>query len=200
MEFITICSVQRSALAVMPSTQLRAQRVAGVRAERAWSVNRANVITGSITLSSSWPAEAASITVVSRPIARKQDWLVTSGITGLTLPGMIEEPGCSCGRLISDRPQRGPLGEQTNVVADLRELHGEALDGRGQRNVGAAVARGGDEVFAVLEVDAGDFSKLLDCESRVIRVSRHAGADGGSAEVDHLEVFLRFADDLRVRR
>ena len=34
--------------------------------------------------------------------------LTTSGITGLTLPGMIDEPGCLAGRLISRRPQRGP--------------------------------------------------------------------------------------------
>ena len=38
----------------------------------------------------------------------KQTWLTTSGITGLTLPGMIDEPGCIAGRLISCRPQRGP--------------------------------------------------------------------------------------------
>src|SRR5205809_7224762 len=29
-------------------------------------------------------------------------------MTGLTLPGMIDEPGCIGGRLISLRPQRGP--------------------------------------------------------------------------------------------
>jgi len=72
-------------------------------------VNSAKVITGSITLSWSWPADAASVTVRSRPITRKPTWLTTSGMTGLTLPGMIEEPGCICGRLISAKPQRGPL-------------------------------------------------------------------------------------------
>ena len=35
-------------------------------------------------------------------------WFTTSGITGLTLPGMMEEPGCIGGRSISFRPQRGP--------------------------------------------------------------------------------------------
>ena len=33
---------------------------------------------------------------------------ITSGTTGLTLPGMIDEPGCSAGRLISASPARGP--------------------------------------------------------------------------------------------
>ena len=33
---------------------------------------------------------------------------MTSGITGFTLPGMIDEPGCIAGRLISPNPARGP--------------------------------------------------------------------------------------------
>ena len=32
----------------------------------------------------------------------------TSGITGFTFPGMIDEPGCIGGRLISRSPARGP--------------------------------------------------------------------------------------------
>ena len=32
----------------------------------------------------------------------------SSGITGLILPGMIDEPGCSAGRLISAKPVFGP--------------------------------------------------------------------------------------------
>ena len=66
------------------------------------------VMTGSMTLSWSCPASAAIITVVSLPITLKQVWLVTSGMTGFTLPGMMLEPGAIGGRLISWRPQRGP--------------------------------------------------------------------------------------------
>ncbi len=29
-------------------------------------------------------------------------------MTGLTLPGMIDEPGCTAGRVISPKPVRGP--------------------------------------------------------------------------------------------
>jgi hypothetical protein len=43
------------------------------------------------------PASAAIETVRSLPITRKQTMLTTSGITGLTLPGMIDEPGCLAG-------------------------------------------------------------------------------------------------------
>ncbi|MCY1302451.1 hypothetical protein D9M68_844080 [compost metagenome] len=43
------------------------------------------------------------------PMTSKATWLTASGITGLTLPGMIELPGWRGGRLISLMPVRGPL-------------------------------------------------------------------------------------------
>ena len=48
------------------------------------------------------------MTVTSPPMTSKHTWLTTSGMTGFTLPGMIEEPGCIGGRLISPSPARGP--------------------------------------------------------------------------------------------
>ena len=65
-------------------------------------------MTGSKALSCSWPASAAMVTVTSLPITSKATWFTTSGITGLTLPGMIDEPACRAGRLISPKPARGP--------------------------------------------------------------------------------------------
>ena len=65
-------------------------------------------ITGSKTLSCSWPASAAIVTVTSPPMMSKHTWFTTSGMTGFTLPGMIDEPGCIAGRLISPNPARGP--------------------------------------------------------------------------------------------
>src|SRR4051812_45568704 len=41
-------------------------------------------------------------------MTRYATMFVTSGITGFTLPGMIDDPGCVAGRLISCSPQRGP--------------------------------------------------------------------------------------------
>ena len=46
--------------------------------------------------------------VMSLPITLKHTWLTTSGMTGLTFAGMIEDPACISGRLISFRPARGP--------------------------------------------------------------------------------------------
>ena len=65
-------------------------------------------ITGSITFSSSTPSPPPRVTAASFPITCAATWIVTSRITGLTFPGMMEEPGCSDGREISPIPHRGP--------------------------------------------------------------------------------------------
>ena len=65
-------------------------------------------ITGSMTLSCSCPASEAIVTTWSLPMTLKHTWLTTSGITGLTFAGMIEDPAAILGRLISLRPARGP--------------------------------------------------------------------------------------------
>ena len=63
---------------------------------------------GSNALSCNWPASAAKVTVTSLPMTSKATWLTTSGMTGLTLPGMMLDPACTGGRLISFSPARGP--------------------------------------------------------------------------------------------
>ncbi len=70
-----------------------------------------------MTLSWSCPASAASVIVRSLPMTWKATWFTTSGMTGFTFPGMMLEPGCIGGRLISARPQRGP------EERSLRSLH-----------------------------------------------------------------------------
>ena len=49
-------------------------------------------ITGSKALSCNCPASAAAVTVASAPMTLNATWLTTSGMTGLTLPGMIDDP------------------------------------------------------------------------------------------------------------
>ena len=96
-----------SGLAVMPSTQCtRSVRAALMNIVCASKMQAA--ITGSNTLSCSCPPSAAIDTVRSLPMTRKHTWFTTSGMTGFTLPGMIDEPGCFAGRLISRKPHRGP--------------------------------------------------------------------------------------------
>ena len=101
---------------------------------------------GSKTLSCSCPASAAIVTVTSPPMMSKQTWFTISGITGFTFPGMIEEPGCIGGRLISPKPARGPELSSLQVVADLGELHGAALEHSRELNERAGVGRCFDEI------------------------------------------------------
>ena len=98
---------QRSSLAVIPSTQ-RCLRVFIPWISISTDSKTLCTMMGSKTLSSSCPASDAMVTVRSLPMTLKAIWLTTSGMTGLTLPGMIDEPGCIGGRLISLIPARGP--------------------------------------------------------------------------------------------
>src|SRR5205085_6063231 len=51
---------------------------------------------------------AASVIVVWLPNTWQQTMVIASHWVGLTLPGMIEEPGSFSGRINSPRPERGP--------------------------------------------------------------------------------------------
>ena len=82
-------------------------------------------MTGIITFSSSCPASHAIATVASQPITWKQTWFTISGTDGFTLPGMIDEPGCTAGSAISASPGARPHAEQAQIARDLAELHGE---------------------------------------------------------------------------
>ena len=72
-----------------------------------------------MTFSSSCPASQASATVVSQPITWKHTWLTISGIDGFTLPGMIDDPGCTAGSAISESPARGPMLSSRRSLATL---------------------------------------------------------------------------------
>ena len=55
-------------------------------------VSSACSITGSNALSCNCPASAAQDMVASMPMIMNTHWFTHSGMTGLTLPGMIDEP------------------------------------------------------------------------------------------------------------
>ena len=62
---------------------------------------------------------APAATVASLPITWAQTMRVASGSTGLTLPGMMLEPGWRSGRWISARPVVGPLDIQRRSLQIL---------------------------------------------------------------------------------
>ena len=54
-------------------------------------------ITGIMTLSSKFPFAPAQVMQLSLPITCAQTIITDSHMTGFTLPGMIELPGCVAG-------------------------------------------------------------------------------------------------------
>lgn len=79
--------------------------------------SKLRAITGSITFSSKLPDWPATAMVASLPITWAATMAVASGITGLTLPGMIEDPGCKPCSSISPRPASGPEFIQRRSLA-----------------------------------------------------------------------------------
>ena len=80
---------------------------------------RASAITGRYVFSSRMPWEAPNVTVVSLPKTRAATWLTDSHSTGLTLPGMIDDPACSSGSSSSADPADGPLASRRMSLAIL---------------------------------------------------------------------------------
>ena len=92
----------------MPSTHFSRSRVPTSSASRWIDCSRLRAISGIRTLSSNWPCMPPIVIAVSLPITCAATCSTTSGITGLTFPGMIDEPFWSSGRNSSPMPARGP--------------------------------------------------------------------------------------------
>ena len=109
---------QPSRLASIPSTHFSANSSLAVLSRWIdWS--RLRAISGMRTLSSNCPWRPPTVIAVSLPITCALTWSTTSGSTGLTLPGMIEEPFWSSGRNSSPMPARGPEPMRARSLAIL---------------------------------------------------------------------------------
>src|SRR5690625_5216637 len=97
----------RSSLALRPSIILSAMTRQELVSKRMDS-SRLEAMTGIPTLSSKAPLVEDNEIVVSLPIACAQTMETASTMTGLTFPGIIEEPGCRSGIYSSPRPVFGP--------------------------------------------------------------------------------------------
>ena len=104
-------AASRVMFAVMPSMQLM-RRVPQAFVIQAIDCRMEWAITGSKAFSWSWPPSAAAVTVASAPITLNATWLTTSGITGFTLPGMIDDPACTRGKVDLAEAGLRPAGEQ----------------------------------------------------------------------------------------
>src|SRR3972149_665709 len=108
-------------------------------------------INGTKTFSSKWPCRPPIAIAWSLPITCAATWVTTSGMTGLTLPGMIELPFWSSGRKISPSPARGPEPRQRvrnarDALAHLRGVPAELLPERHGHSVHPVRAAGLDDV------------------------------------------------------
>ena len=78
-------------------------------------------------------------------------------------------------------------GEETEIVADLRELDGDTLDDAVVVGHGTGGGGGGDEVIGELNGEAGDLSEALDDSGGEVGVGSGTSTNGGTTEVDNGE-------------
>ena len=89
-------SAQRSLFAVMPVTHFSQKASTALDRSRMDS-RRSCAMTGIMTLSSKLPFAPAQVIALSLPMTSAQTIMIDSHMTGFTLPGMIELPGCVAG-------------------------------------------------------------------------------------------------------
>src|ERR1700729_346259 len=75
------------------------------------------MMTGRIALSSKLPCEPAKAMALSSESTWMQTMTMASHWVGLTLPGMIDDPGSLAGSTSSLMPQRGPEASQRMSLA-----------------------------------------------------------------------------------
>ena len=129
--------------------------------------------------------------MASLPNTRAATWFTDSHSTGLTLPGMIDDPAWSSGRRSSASPVDGPLASSRMSLAILVSADGEAAQPRrrlGQRALPALVDH---RVARRAQRQAGLGGERGDHRGGEPGRSVDAGADGGAAErqlAEHVDV------------
>ena len=108
-------------------------------------------MTGSITLSWKLPDWPAIVIVASLPMTCAHTIVTASGITGLTLPGMIDEPGCSAVSSISREPGERARVHPAQVVRDLHQRARERAHLAGELDRGILRRDVLEEIVAGLE-------------------------------------------------
>ena len=122
--------------------------------------------------------------VASLPMTRAPTMSTASGMTGLTLPGMIDEPGCRSGMLQLAEPGVRARAHPAQVVADLGERHGDGAQGTGCLDEAVALALRLEVVGRLGDRQLGVALEELDDQLREAGGGVDAGADGGAAERD----------------
>src|SRR5450755_2542162 len=104
------------AVAFSPSTHCFAKLLdACARSDIDCSKSYATI--GIVRLISKLPLCPPTVIAASLPMTCRQTMSTYSQMTGLTLPGMIDEPGCTAGNSISPMPALGPEPSQRMSLA-----------------------------------------------------------------------------------
>ena len=100
-------SADRALSASMPTTQLSVKLRGGVgqQADRLQHVVDDHRLEN---VELEWPLAPAIVTATLLPMTCAHTMVMASAWVGLTLPGMIDEPGSFSGRMNSPKPERGP--------------------------------------------------------------------------------------------
>ncbi len=144
---------------------------------------------GIITFSSSCPAWAASATVRSQPCTWNMAMFSISASTGLTLPGMMLEPGCT-GRQ-ADLVQAGGRagGQQAEIVGDAGQ--GDRQGAQGGREIGRIChgLHALEQVVRGVQRQAGQLGEALHHAGVVFRVGVQPAAGRRAADAQAAQAF-----------
>src|SRR5690606_37434582 len=115
---------------------------------------------------------------------REGDLVDGLGDDRIHLAGHDAGPGLHGGKVDLAEARLRAGGQQTQVVADLRELDRVALERGGERRDAARIAGRLDEVARRAEVETADLAQVAQHGRRVAGVRGDAGADRRGAHVD----------------
>ena len=176
----------------MPSTHFSARRREALASSLIES-SRFRAISGTKTLSSKWPCMPPTVIAASLPITCAATCVTTSGMTGFTLPGMIELPFCSSGQ--EDLGEAGARAgaQEAQVVRDLRQRDGDGLQRARRLDEGVARRLRLEGIGGRVDREPGVGGEPLAHARGELGMRVEAGADGGAAERDLPEARQRVA-------
>ena len=170
----------------------RALKFSDAADNRAIDSSSVTAVTGSITLSSRNEPVWANAMVASLPTIRAATIVRLSTITGLTLPGMMLDPGCVSGSASSARPARGPIPISRTSEA-IFHRDSAIVRSAPWAAIGTSSVAWAWKWFGVSRTSSPVRPARRARPERELRVGVHSGPDGRAAEWHRQQLDLRRA-------